>query len=258
MRLISRNALWTMLWALVLFATSCRADDAPGPIIMSAASDLANALPELTAAFEAESGVSVSATIGASGMLAQQIMNGAPVDVFASADRGWVDRLDSAQLILRDTRITYARGSLALVAAAPHGTAPQTLAELSDSSYRRIAIANPDVAPYGRAARQALQRAGVWDAVQPRIIMSETVRQALEYVTSGNVDVALVARGLLADDHTFTPVPAELHDPLHQDAVVIARSTRADAARRFVAFLAGDSGRAILQRHHFTLPERAP
>jgi molybdate transport system substrate-binding protein len=244
---------------VVLPNTSCAGDRAAsdGTLILSAAADLAAALPALTAAFTDETGITVAPTIGASGMLAQQIMNGAPVDVFASADRSWVDRLEAAGRTVAGTRATYAQGSLALVVPARADRAPLSLEALRDESYARIAIANPDVAPYGRAARQALQNSGVWDVAQSRMIIGENVRQALEYVAGGNVDAAVVARALVPEDAKWTPVPRELHEALLQDIVVVNGTAHEDAARRFVEFVTRGNGRGILRRHHFTLPDSA-
>lgn len=260
-----RRSRCATAWALALAAaallpaaacdTSTRGGDT---IVVSAASDLAAALPALTEAFRAETGVAVTATVGASGMLAQQILKGAPVDVFASADGSWVDRLESAGRTVPGTRATYARGELVLVLAPGLGRRAIALTDLASEEFRRVAIANPAFAPYGRAARQALERGGVWEAVQPRIIMSENVRQAVEYVVSGNVDAAIVARALVPDGTAWFTVSTQLYDPLLQDVVVIRGTTNERAARRFVEFLTTGGGPAVLRSHQFTIPDRTP
>jgi molybdate transport system substrate-binding protein len=257
-------AMATARWWLVLAAASslapaaCDARGGSDTLVVSAAADLTAALPALSAAFLAETGTTVTATTGASGSLAQQIMNGAPVDVFASADGSWVDRLEAAGRTVPGTRTTYARGELALVLAPRLRRNRAELADIAAVEFQRIAIANPAFAPYGRAARQALERAGVWDAVQSRIIMGENVRQALAYVTSGNVDAAIVARALVPDATPWFPVPAELHDPLLQEVVVVRATGNEPAARRFVEFLTDGAGRAVLRSYHFALPDRTP
>jgi molybdate transport system substrate-binding protein len=245
------------LAAAALLAGACdRSASGGDAIVLSAASDLAAALPALTEAFRAQTGTAVTATVGSSGMLVQQILNGAPVDVFAAADRSWVDRLDSAGRTLPGTRATYAQGELALVLAPGLGRRALALTDLASEEFRRIAIANPAFAPYGAAARQALERSGVWPVVQPRIITSENVRQALQYVQSGNVDAALVARALVPAGTQWFVVPAQLYDPLLQDVVVIRGTSSERDARRFIEFLTGGGGREVLRSHHFTLPER--
>jgi molybdate transport system substrate-binding protein len=251
---------WHALFAAALWlAGACDARTRAGdPLVLSAASDLAAALPALTSAFRAETSVAVSTTVGSSGMLAQQILNGAPVDVFASADDSWVDRLEAAGRTVAGTRATYARGELALVLAPGLGRRAVAITDLASEEFRRIAIANPAFAPYGRAARQALDRGGVWEVVQPRVIMSENVRQALEYVVSGNVDAAIVARALVPAGTAWFEVPAPLYDPLLQDVVVIRDTRDGGAARRFVEFLTRGGGRTILRSYHFTIPDQTP
>jgi molybdate transport system substrate-binding protein len=249
----------TLAAAALLPLASCDArTGGKDTVVVSAASDLATALPALSAAFLAETGIAVTATIGASGMLARQILNGAPVDVFASADASWVDREESAGRAVPGTRATYAHGELALVLAPRLARRAATVTDLASEEFGRIAIANPAFAPYGRAARQALERSGTWDVVQPRIIVSEHVRQALEYVLSGNVDAAIVARALVAEPTLWFPVPAELYEPLPQDVVVIRGAAHERAARRFVEFLIAGTGRDVLRSYNFVVPERTP
>jgi molybdate transport system substrate-binding protein len=250
---------WLLVAATALLFGGCdRRASGSDTIVLSAASDLAAALPALGMAFRAETGVQVTATVGSSGMLAQQILNGAPVDVFASADRSWVERLDSAGRTVPGTRSTYARGELALVLAPGLGRRTIALGDLASEEFRRIAIANPAFAPYGRAARQALERSGVWQAIHARLVTSENVRQALEYVVSGNVDAALVARALVPAGTQWFEVPVQMYDSLLQDVVVIRGSNRERDARRFVEFLTNGGGRTILRSSHFALPERTP
>ncbi len=224
-------------------------------LLLAAASDLAPALPELTASFEAGTGIRVTATIGASGALAQQILNGAPVDVFASADRARIDQVARAGRVVAGTEAVYARGHLT-VYTPPGGPRLASLEELSRPEIGRIAIANPESAPYGLAARTALERAGLWDALQPRIVIAETVRQTVQFVESGGAGVALTSLSLVhaAAGHRL-PVPAELHQPLDQVLAVIARRPHEREARALADFLVRGGGRDILRRHGFTVPD---
>jgi molybdate transport system substrate-binding protein len=242
--------------AALLLVTACDGGEQPrGELLVAAASDLALAMPQLAAEFEEASGIAVRATLGSSGQLAQQVLQGAPVDIFLSADRGWVERLAAAGRVAPDGRAVYARGLLVLVTAA-HRPPLAGIAELAAPAVRRVAIANPEHAPYGRAAREALQSAGVWDALDGRIIIAENVRQALQFVGTGNVDAAVAALTLVSDDAAaFVIVPETLHAPLVQEAAVIAgRPLQAEAAE-FLRFLTGPRGRAILERHRFILPD---
>jgi molybdate transport system substrate-binding protein len=246
--------------AIVLLAASCTpGEPRRGELLVAAASDLAAAMPALAAAFEAESGVRVAATLGSTGQLAQQILSGAPVDVFLSADAGWVQRLVDAGLVQPDGRAPYARGVLVIVTRAQRAAPFERLEQLAAPGVGRVAIANPEHAPYGRAAREALQSAGVWDALAERIVFAENVRQTLQFVATGNVDAAISALALMDERAPrWVAVDTALHAPLLQEAAVIAGRPHEAHAAAFVRFLTGDAGRAILARHRFMLPEPRP
>jgi molybdate transport system substrate-binding protein len=242
--------------ALLLLAAGCGGEQAgaSGEIVVAAASDLAAAMPELAAAFQEATGTRVVATLGSTGQLASQLQQGAPVDVFLSADATWVDRLEAAGRLLPGTRGVYAYGYLVLQAGRREDP-PPTVASLRDAAWARIALANPEHAPYGRAARQALERAGIYDAVADRLVLGENVRQAVQFAEVGAVDAAITSLSLMdSARHRWHAIPQELHDPLEQTAAVVAGSRNPDAAASFIAFLRGEQGRAILQRHRFGVP----
>ncbi|MBR9990653.1 MAG: molybdate ABC transporter substrate-binding protein [Gemmatimonadetes bacterium] len=241
--------------SIAALLVGCGAPSAPqAEILVAAASDLAGAMPELAAAFEAESGVRVVATLGSSGQLAQQTLQGAPVDVFLSADAGWVDRLERAGRLADGTRAVYAMGVLVLLAGRDTSP-PSAVEELARDQYSRIALANPEHAPYGIAARQALESAGIHETVQSRLILAENVRQAVQFAETRSVDVSLAALSLMDSvRHRWVRVPMDLHEPLAQTAAVIADRPHTDAARAFVVFLLGPRGREILLRYQFVLP----
>ncbi|MHB9149824.1 MAG: molybdate ABC transporter substrate-binding protein [Thermoleophilia bacterium] len=233
-------------------------DDAAGSgvtLTVSAASDLAVALDELGRLFTEQTGVAVVVNLGSSGQLAQQIERGAPVDVFFSADRQYVDELVEKGIVdLEDTAL-YGVGRVTLWTGAVSALRVETLSDLTDPAVKRIAIANPDHAPYGRAAREALQSAGLWEDLQPKIVMAENVLQALQFADSGNADVALIARSLsVQGDGRWTLVPAELHQPIEQTLAVISQSPNVEWGRRFAEFVTGPSGRPILDSCGFVLP----
>ena len=136
------------------------------------------------------------------------------------------------------------------------GLKVDTIADLAGPDVKRISIANPDHAPYGKAAREALESAGLWDRLQDKIVPAENVRQAFQFAESGNVDVGLVALSLVATGGgTYTLVSEELYGPIHQTLAIIATSTHQEQAAQFVAFLTGSRGREILLKHGFVLPE---
>ncbi|RME51475.1 MAG: molybdate ABC transporter substrate-binding protein [Caldilineae bacterium] len=248
------SLLWIALLALPGLA-ACARTPADPTLTVSAASDLTLAFEELGAMYEAETGTPVVFNFGSTGKLAQQIEQGAPVDLFAAANTAYVDRLAAAGRLLPGSVQRYARGRLALWTRTGAPFHPQTLADLLDPAVQRVAIANPEHAPYGMAARQALQSAGVWEAIQPKLVLGENVRQTLQFAETGDVDVALVALSLsIPSDGTWTLVPEDLHDPIDQSLAIVAGSPRTEAARRFIALLRSPRGQAVLQRYGFTLP----
>lgn len=238
---------------------------APAPpartLAVAAAANLEPVLPELAAAFEAQHpGSAVRVTLGASGSFFAQIGNGAPFDVFLSADADYPRRLVEAGLGREEDLAVYATGTLAVWA--PAGTRldleGKGLAALADPSLRKLAIANPALAPYGRAAEAALRAAGVLDAVRERLVLGESVAQAAQFAQSGAADAALVPFSLtfapsLRGGKVF-PVPPSLHPPQPQSALALSRARDPDLARAFLRFLLGPKGRAILSGHGYAAP----
>src|SRR3972149_3329226 len=162
-------------------------------LTIAGASDLAFALKEIAADFEKETGYKVVLSMGSTGMRAKQVEHGAPFDVFFSANRGYVDGLAAKGLVLKDTVEIYARGRIVLATRKGSGLALKDVKELSTGSYR-IAIANPDHAPYGMAAMEAMKSVGVWVDVKPRLVYGENIRQTLQHIQSGNAPAGIVAR----------------------------------------------------------------
>jgi molybdate transport system substrate-binding protein len=253
-RIATGRLLLATLLAAALLTAACAGGASTDRILVAAASDLAGAMPELAAAFEAETGVRVDATLGSSGQLAQQVLQGAPVDVFLSADELWVDRLEAAQRIDPASRAVYAYGMLVLLAGRITEP-PQTLAALAGAEFERIALANPENAPYGRAAREALQSAGVMHAAESRLVLAENVRQTVQFAETRAVDVAISALSLMdSTRHRWTVVPPGLHAPLAQTAAIVADRPGQEAARAFIEFIVGPAAREILGRYRFVLP----
>lgn len=246
----------TRSMALALALCACRGAPSPArrPLVIAAAADLARAFAEVGDAWARAGHARPTMTFGSSGLLAAQIAQGAPFDAFASADVAYARAAVQSGRCDGSTETLYARGNLALVTRAGLA-APRSLADLADARFSRIAIANPEHAPYGRAAKQSLEAAGAWGAVQPRMVFGENVRQALQYVQSGNADAALVARSLaLAAGLAFVPVDEALHRPLAQALVACGGPRASDEARAFVRFVASPEGQSILRRHGFSPP----
>jgi molybdate transport system substrate-binding protein len=224
-------------------------------ITVSAAADLMPAFEELGARFEEQTGVRINFNFGSTGQLAQQIEAGAPVDVFAAANVAYIEQLEAKGLIVPGTKALYARGRI-VIWTRPDSTLPiETLNDLLNPAIRHIAIANPDHAPYGIAAREAMQSAGVWEAVQDKLVLGENVRDTLRYAETGDVDVAIVALSLaIQGNGRWTLIPQELHAPIDQALAVIRGTKHEDEARAFAAFINSDEGREVMRHYGFILP----
>ncbi len=251
----------SLLALALLAAAPGPAQAAKRPLSVAAAANLKIAAEELKKAFEAQDpGVAVTLTFGASGAFFAQIQNGAPFDVFLSADREYPARVIAARLgAAADERI-YAIGKL--VAWLPPGSKVDLerrgLAALADPAVKRIAIANPAVAPFGRAAERALEAAGVHDAVKDKLVLGMSVGQTAQFATTGGADVAFLPHSLtfgkeLAGGKVVF-VPEALYPRIEQSGLVLGAARDPALARAFLAFVTGEEGRAILARYGYGLP----
>ena len=227
------------------------------PLRIAAASDLQGALPGVARAFTGRTGIETSLTFGASGQLAEQIKAGAPFDVFLSANRAFVDDLARGRFVREDSVAPYAVGALVLVVGdSDSSRIVLSLADLARPEVTRIALANPATAPYGAAGKQALERSGLWAAVASKVAQAETVRQALQFVESGNAEAGLVSRAnARASSARFMEIDPALYDPIRQTLGVVAATRHADAAGAFRPFLRGDEGQALLVQSGFSRVE---
>lgn len=249
-----RHTLFVLLAALLLVA-ACHQPQKSTELHVAAASDLTNAFSEIGKEFEKTHNVKVTFSFGASGMLTKQIENGAPMDVFAAANVEFVNQLERQGLTIAGTRSIYARGAITLWTRKDSSLKVTKITDLTDASIKRIAIANPDYAPYGMAARDALQSAGIWDQVKPKLVYGENIRQTLQFAQSGNVDVAIMALSLSREsDGNWTRIDDSLHKPLDQAMAVIKATKNEVVAREFCSFVTGAEGRAILQKYGFEFP----
>lgn len=233
----------------------------PRPALVAAASDLSFALEEIGTRFTQEEGPRVEIVLGSSGTLSRQIHEGAPFELFLSADEAYVDRLHAAGLT-RDRGTLYATGRLALFAPTGSpldvGEGLEGLARLVESGgVARFAIANPEHAPYGRAAEQALRRHGLWDALRPALVVGENVSQAAQFAVTGQAVGGLIAYSLatappLRARGRFALIPEADHEPLRQRMVLLARA--GPAAERLFTYLQQPTARAIFERYGFELP----
>ena len=232
------------------------------PLAIAAAGDLRGALEELKGRFEAQhSGVSLQLTFGASGSLTAQIQQGAPFDLFLSADMGFPEQLQKAGLVTEDGPFPYATGRLTLWVRKDLGLDPgkDGLGVLRSPKLRKIATANPQVAPYGRAGDAALRQAGLYDAVKPRLVFADNIAQAAQFLQAGSAEAGLISASqanhpVLRQDGFIWTLPSEAYPPLRQAGVLLKRTAHLEQARAFRAFLVGPEGQALLARHGFGRP----
>ena len=253
----------TMLAGLVLVAAgpACAQSDIAR---IAAASDLSFVLEEIATQFRAETSQAVRLTFGSSGNFARQLQQGAPFDLFLSADEGFVFQLADAGRTL-DRGALYAEGRIALFA--PTGSPLAVDADfaglrtaLAAGRIRRFAIANPEHAPYGRAAEQALKGQGLWEAIRPLLVLGENVSQAAQFATSGAAEGGIIAQSLalspaVSTHGRFALLPTEFHAPLRQRMVLMRDA--GPAARAFYAYLRTRPARLMLERYGFTMASEA-
>lgn len=247
-----------MILGSVLALAGCGKDTpAPAePVRIAAASDLQSVMPRIIERFTAATGVEVVATFGPSGQLAQQIKQGAPFDVFLAANRKYVSDLAGEKAIDPLTVRDYAVGVLVLAVHADVADKVNGLDDLKNASVHKVAIANPDVAPYGAAAKQILTRSGLWDELEPKRVQSESVSQALDFVRTGNAEVAFVGSAIAAAAKGIkaVPIPQEKYDPMWQALGVTTNSMRYDDAQAFCRFVLEGDGRKTLIEAGFHVP----
>ncbi|MGQ9875114.1 MAG: molybdate ABC transporter substrate-binding protein [Chloroflexus sp.] len=245
-----------LITMLLLMACSINQPDTTS-LTIAAAADLTPAFNEIGPLFTAKTGVPVVFNFGSTGQLAQQIERGAPVDIFYAANRSFIEDLEKKQIVDPSSLMVYAQGRITIWTRADSALQPQQISDLIDPAYKRIAIANPEHAPYGQAAREALERAGIWDEVQDRLVFGENVAQTLTIADTGNVEVAIVALSLsIQSNGHWVLIPAELHPdhPLIQMAGMVRSSRYPTAGRQFMEFVNGPEGRPIMEKYGFVLP----
>jgi molybdate transport system substrate-binding protein len=248
-----RHLTVVLVLSLAFACSSKKADDS-GPVKevrVAAASDLAQAFGDVGKAFEQKTGIKPNFNFSSSGLLAKQIEQGAPFYLFAAANKSFVDQVVKAGKCDGATASLYSRGRLVLWA---KSGAPAKLTDIVDPKYKRIGIANPDHAPYGKAAKQALEKAGIYDQVKDRLVLGENISATMTYAKEGSVDVAFVALSLAisTDAQRYSPVELDLHEPLEQTMVVCGKGGEADAARQLADFIVSTEGRAIMERYGFS------
>jgi molybdate transport system substrate-binding protein len=251
------KSLITVL-ALLLAVTPAPAQE----LAVAAAADLKFAITDVAAQFETKTGTHVNVTYGSSGNFFAQLKNGAPFDVFLSADIDYARRLDEAGLGEPGTLSRYATGRIVIWAPANSrfDVSESGWKTLLDERVKKIAIANPEHAPYGRAAVAAMQKAGIYEQVKSKLVFGENISQAAQFVQSGNAQAGILALSLAVSDPMKDgkrwDIPEDLHPPIEQAAIVMKRAKNKEAARAFLDFVKSDAGRATLAKYGLTFPAR--
>jgi len=248
------NRGWLVALAALILPVIAACDDGDGgdpTLRIAAAADLRSALESAEGAISAACGVAPTYAFGSSGQLKEQVLAGAPFGLYLSADASYPEDVEAAGLAVDGGVRSYAVGRLAL-AWAP-GVAPLAgIGDLARDDIEHVAIANPEHAPYGRAAKQSAERAGVWEAIEDRLVFGENVRQATDYVEQGNAEAGLIALSLVVGTDTeYLLVPADLHEPITQAGVVVKGTGVESEAMCVLDYLAADDGQALLRDFGF-------
>ncbi len=235
-----------------------------GAVNVAAASDLTFAMNEIAAKFQKATGCTIRLSLGSSGNFLTQIENGAPFDVFFSADIAYPKKLESEGLAAPGSTYLYAVGKIVLwTRNDSHLDVSREFDVLRDPAVKKIAIANPAHAPYGRAAEEALRKIGIYDAVKDRLVLGENISQAAQFVESGNAQVGIVALSLavspeMKDKGRYWIVPENLHAPIEQGAVIVRAAANPQGARQLLEFIQRPATAALLERYGFVLPDKSP
>ena len=242
------------LIVLGLLAGSVAADEAH----VAVAANFAVPAKRLAEQFARASGHKLVISVGSTGKFYSQIKAGAPFDVFLSADDTTSGRLEQEKLAVTGSVYTYAVGKLVLWS--PKAGAVDGRGEvLRRAAFKRLAIANPKLAPYGAAAQQTMEKLGVWTALRPKLVQGENIAQTFQFVSSGNADLGFIALSQIQEpgrkvDGSYWLVPASLHAPIRQDAALLARGESNPAARQFLAYLKTSTARELVRAYGYDLP----
>ena len=245
------------LWLLFCLAACRQQPPAKAEVTVGAAANLTDVFQRIGPRFEAQTGIHPVFSFASTAQLARQIENSAPFDVFTAADSEHIDELDRKGFLMPGSRAIYVQGILALWIPPGSKAAVSRLEDLASPEVRSIAVAKPELAPYGQAAVDALQHLGIWEKVREKIVYAENIRMAKQYGASNNTDAVFTAYSLVLNEGgRIIRVDRTLHKPLSQELGIVAKAKNPDAARKFVAFLLVGEGRDILSRSGYEAPKR--
>lgn len=245
---------WIPVLLFGLLANLAAADQ----VHVAVAANFTAPMEKIAAEFARDTGHKALVSSGGTGKLYAQIKNGAPFEIFLSADEATPAKLEKEGLGVAGSRFPYAFGRLVLWSPTPGYVDPQGNI-LKQGKFRHLAIANPKLAPYGHAAQEALEKLGAWQSLQPRLVFGENIAQAHQFVSSGNAELGFVALSQIRQDNaehqgSFWLVPQSLHAPLRQDAILLARGKSKTAAEQLLKYLKSDKATTIIKRYGYDLP----
>jgi molybdate transport system substrate-binding protein len=259
-----RKPLIYMVYALLPLLVACGFSRGTQPpdsssasvtLTVSAAASLNQVLPAIANLWEQETGNQAIVNFGSTGQLAQQIERGAPVDLFVAADKKSIEDLETKALVFSETKRLYGVGRITLWQREDSSFDIKELQDLTQPEIERVAIANPNHAPYGIAAKQALESIGIWEEIQPKLVLGENIRQTQHYAETGNVDVAIVALSLsLNRPGQWLLISEDLHQPIEQMLVVPKTAQHPEMAEQFALFINSPKSRPFMQKHGLILP----
>jgi molybdate transport system substrate-binding protein len=260
MKLFSTASVLTGVLLVLLIATSCQrasnnSETGTHNLTIAAAANLTDALAEIGPIFTTKTGIKVVFSFGATADLAKQIENGAPFDVFLAADTAHVEQLESKGLLVPGTRAVYARGRLVMWLPPSSHLKATRIEDITAKEFERIAIAKPDVAPYGQAAVESLRALGIWAAIEPKVVYAQNVSQAKQYAGTGNAEVAFIPLALVKPgEGVYFEVDEKLHAPIDQALGIVKDSAAKTAALQFADFLLSNEGQELLERKGYRRP----
>lgn len=230
--------------------------DNESQLTIAAAANLTQAFTEIGTAFEENNDCNITFSFGSTNTLAEQIKNGAPFDIFASADDTTVEFLASEGYLISDTNALYALGRIGLATNKNSRIKITTLEDLLNPDIIKVAIANPEHAPYGIAAKEALISAGLWEQIEPKLVYGKNISETLTFITTGNAEAGIIALSLKDDNQiNFSLIPNDLHKPLKQVMAVTQTTKNQVLARQFIDFVTSAEGKKILSQYGFEAPE---